>query len=118
MTQKLSEEVVKIICIAKGFNLIKYVNSRTKVDIQCKRCKRLDNLWWSSIRDGKGCAWCSGQKIDLNQAFINKNLIPINKPKHCRQKVSWKCSSCGESGKQPMRLELWVTQLPYMNKHI
>ena len=102
MTNKLSEDVVKKICISKGFTLIKYKNSRIKVDIKCKRCKRPDNLWWSSIRDGKGCAWCSGQKIDLNQAFIDKNLIPIIKPKHCRQKVSWKCSRCGESGKEPI----------------
>ena len=102
MTKKLDENHVRDICNRKNFTLIRYKNSRNKVQIKCNSCQRKDSLWWSSIRDGNGCAWCTGQKIDLNKAFFDKNLVPNTSPNHCREKVFWKCKICHESGPNPI----------------
>ena len=94
MVAKLDNNYVAKTCKKRGYKLVKYISIRKKVEVVCNTCKRPGSVWWSCIRDGHGCKWCAGNKIDLYQAFIDKQLKPNEPITTSRQKVKCICLGC------------------------
>ena len=67
--------------------------------MQCKKCGRESSPQYQSIRQGRGCGYCSGKRIDLAEAkatMLDAGVVPLvdfpgtHSPWLCR------CVVCGE----------------------
>ena len=84
-----------------------YFNNSRKLNFYCVRCKEVFKAGWNQIRQGTGCAVCSGNQVgkynnleymnpELSKEWSFKNDVS---PKHVTVssslKVLWECSVCG-----------------------
>ena len=95
MVRGLSIEIVRAKCLERGFRLISYRNIRTKVVVECLTCNHNpQEYWWSQIRDGQICRYCSGAVVDLLTPFRNLDLKPLTQPLTHKSLVAVQCQKC------------------------
>ena len=95
MVAKLTKEHVSDVCEERNFELVLYENSKTKIIVNCKTCSQNpQEYWWSQIREGQSCRFCSGAKFDLIEPFKRHGLKPLTRPKNHKFSVSVDCIRC------------------------
>lgn len=50
----------------------KYISANINLNVNCKKCGEKYNISWSNLNGGKGCPYCSSQKINLSNCFAAK----------------------------------------------
>lgn len=95
MVAKLTKERVESVCADRGFELLLYESSRKKIRVNCKKCNQnAQEYWWSQIRDGQICRYCSGAKVDLLEPFRRLGLKPLTEPRNWKSSVKVECIKC------------------------
>ena len=85
--------------IAAGFEPLEpYAGKDVLRQCRCHICKRTLGVRYSHVRDGGGCAYCSGKRVEsseIEDVFTRAGLEPLepyvknDHPRHCR------CTRCG-----------------------
>ena len=97
MVARLTRDHVRSVCEERGFDLLSYKNSRSKIIVNCKSCEQNPQEYcWSQIRDGQICRYCSGAKVDLLEPFRRHGLRPLEEPETYRSKVNVECINCAQ----------------------
>lgn len=97
-TAILPEDAEKIMLIAGLCPLIAYPGASTPWESQCNICEKFVAPTLSSVKNGAGCGYCSGNRIDevdVLKAFTNISLQPLEP--YTNASTPWKsqCKKCG-----------------------
>lgn len=87
-----------------------YVNAKTRVRVQCLKCEQIYDALPSKLMKGKGCPYCSNQKIKAGYndlatthpqiasewCYERNDVVTPRDVTHGSEKVVWwKCQICG-----------------------
>lgn len=78
----------------------KYVNSSTKVEVECNKCGYIWLANPTDIMSGHGCPKCAGSLKKTNSQFISDlkrifpNVIPLEEYRSANEKIQVKCAIC------------------------
>lgn len=78
----------------------KYINSSTKVEIECKKCGHLWDASPMSVLNGHGCPQCAGTIKKNNTQFVNDlkllfpNIESLEEYRSSNEKIHVKCLIC------------------------
>ena len=90
---KLDETEARKVMLAAGLEPLEpYVLSSTPWKSKCKKCKKIVSPTYSAIQQGATCVYCSGLKIDEDEAvkvMLASGLQPLEPYK--RSNSPWKC---------------------------
>lgn len=81
--------------------LEKYINSKTKIKIKCKKCNHIWMAAPSNLLNGNGCPNCYGTPKKTNEQFIkelkekNPDVLPLENYIDAKTKIKLKCNICG-----------------------
>ena len=94
----LSKKAAENLALKANFKLLEsYLNTRTKTLATHTVCGRTFKVSWAALRNGGGCGYCAGKKIDLADANVRAHeagLVPISNYPKSRGKWRLQCKSC------------------------
>jgi len=98
LTNRIVDEKIKKTNIIRLSNII---NSRSPIKVICKKCEYSWETNTNSLINHKtGCPKCSG-RIPISIQNVNeklekeeRNIKALQKPKHSKQQIKWKCLEC------------------------
>lgn len=78
-----------------------YINSRTKIEVQCKHCNKIWKMSPNKVLSNTGCSdCCHASRIKSNDVFlsqlatINENIEPLEVYKKDNVKIKCRCKKC------------------------
>lgn len=92
--KQLNEKNINLICLDK------YIDARTKIKFQCKKCGYIFSTTPDSVLRGSSCAKCKGILKKTHKEFveelknINENIQIIGEYQNNRTKLLCKCNRC------------------------
>ena len=119
-TEQFVQELVEIFVNSFVYDEIEYINSKTKVKIFCKKCKRFFYSKPDTLLKGCGCGFCNGKgrtTQDILELFYKKHgdkflYYPFSyKCEH--DKIKIRCNKCGCDFLQSIKIHLQGHGCPY-----
>lgn len=110
-----------------NYDLVNYVNNATHVDIQCNKCSKLFSITPMLHLNRKvGCPFCNPRRSNVKitkEVFLEKADKVHNSKftyldldfKDVRDKVKWKCNTCGNIHSQIVYSHLRGAGCPVCN---
>ena len=124
-TEQFVQELVEIFGNSFVYDEIEYINSKTKVKIFCKKCKRFFYSKPDTLLKGCGCGFCNGKgrtTQDILELFYKKHgdkflYYPFSyKCEH--DKIKIRCNKCGCDFLQSIKIHLQGHGCPYCANNI
>lgn len=102
MRKKTNDEFIKdLMKVNSEVEVIeKYIDSKTKIKIKCKKCGHIWPAAPSNLLRGNGCPNCYGTPKKSNDEFLKEikdrkyNFVPLEKYIDAKTKIKFKCNAC------------------------
>lgn len=124
-TEQFVQELIKIFGDSFDYNEVEYINSKTKVKIFCKKCKKFIYARPDTLLRGCGCGFCNGKGRtvqDILELFYKKHsnnftYYPFRyKCEH--DKIKIKCNKCGLDFYQSVKNHLRGCGCPFCANNV
>ena len=97
-------DAIKVMIDAKLLPLVPYVNARKAWKCRCLNCKKIVSPTFDAVSHGKGCSYCSGNKVDAKDAkkiMLKAGYKPLTP--YTDSKSRWMCihAKCGREVNAP-----------------
>lgn len=100
MAKKLDPKVAEKVMLRAGLKPLEpYKSDRTRWKCMCKKCKEIVYPNYRNVKNGSGCIYCSGHKVNvelITKKMLKANLKPLEPYKSSEANWKSECMICGD----------------------